>query len=421
MAGKSSPHIKKSFVTICGLLFSLAVATYFCSNNDKSSQGIDPEVKELLRSLGENFIIPVYEDFKTKAEGLKEKTKSYNDSVSASVINKADESDKLKQAQEAWKKAMKTWQKAEMMQLGPAGTSGKRIGGKNLRDEVYSWPTSNPCKVDTEIVENQFGSKNFFSDNRVNAYGLDAIEYLLFHTGTSSSCPDTATIITNNKWKSFSDKERTKRRAAYAASAAAEVARRAGELLGIWKTGETNFLEQFTNAGSGKSVYESQKAALNEILGAMFYLDLVVKDQKLARPLGLTSDCSSACPDSLESRYANYSKEEIIENLRSFQEFFQGGQGRQNGQKNSNDNKGFDDLLQSMGESNLVNDLTENIKAAIAKAEGINGSLKDLLNGNSSSVRSLHGDIKKITNQLKGDMVTVLKLQIPQDAAGDSD
>ena len=34
-------------------------------------------------------------------------------------------------------------------QLGPAA-SALTTGGEGLRDEVYSWPTVNPCRVDQE-------------------------------------------------------------------------------------------------------------------------------------------------------------------------------------------------------------------------------------------------------------------------------
>ena len=84
-------------------------------------------------------------------------------------------------------------------------------------------------------------------------------------------------------------------------------------------------------------------------------------------------------------------------------------------------NKGFNGYLKEIGESNLADNLAADIKTAIEKAEAINGSLKDSLNNDPAEVRSLYAELKKVTDRLKKEFTTVLKLEIPQEAAGDSD
>ena len=37
------------------------------------------------------------------------------------------------------------------MQLGPAGSSLSAVAGADIRDEIYSWPTINPCRIDAVL------------------------------------------------------------------------------------------------------------------------------------------------------------------------------------------------------------------------------------------------------------------------------
>ena len=59
-------------------------------------------------------------------------------------------------AQDAWRDANAVWQRLEVMQVGPAGTAGRRVGGEDLRDVIYSFPMSNPCRIDQELEAERY-------------------------------------------------------------------------------------------------------------------------------------------------------------------------------------------------------------------------------------------------------------------------
>ena len=139
------------------------------NNNNEPHPTEQVDLEAILTSLGENVILPVYKDFQTAAVALQT---SANDYAAAVASDSGDASAKLTALEAAWKVTMDAWQYAEMLQVGPAGSSSKIIAGDNIRDEIYSWPTVNSCRVDQELVEDVYSASSFFSDELVNVYGL---------------------------------------------------------------------------------------------------------------------------------------------------------------------------------------------------------------------------------------------------------
>ena len=86
------------------------------------------------------------------------------------------------------------------MQLGPAAPTGSGVGGAGKRDEIYSWPTVNPCRIDQELVEQGYLQGDFFTANLVNTYGLDALEYLLFYGGDANACAPQLPLNVDGTW-----------------------------------------------------------------------------------------------------------------------------------------------------------------------------------------------------------------------------
>jgi predicted lipoprotein len=177
---------------------------------------------------------------------------------------------------------MDAWQHAEMLQIGPAGSSSKIIAGDNIRDEIYSWPTVNSCRVDQELVEEVYSASSFFGDELVNVYGLDAIEYLVFEQSAENTCPSVVYLNTSGSWNALSDGDLKSGRASYSKALAANLVARANDLVSYWSADDGNFIEDLAKAGESGSVYETQLDALNDIFAAMFYLDTTIKDKKIS-------------------------------------------------------------------------------------------------------------------------------------------
>ena len=363
------------------------------------------EIKRaILGHVAEDVVLPTLTAFKEKADALAQATEAYANDVSP---------EKLVAAQQAWREAMTVWQRAEMMQLGPAGVMGEVLGGKDYRDEIYSWSTTNPCRVDQETLEEAYADAATLGTEPVNVRGLDAIEYLLFHPGDKNACKVNSGINKNGTWDAMKA-EIPSRQAHYAASAAALVQAGAATLLAAWKVGEGDFATTLKAAGEGSSLFGTAQEGLNAISDALFYLDKMTKDMKLAEPVGVSGCDAETCPEALESRWAHYSKESVLANLEGFALMIYGG-------SDPAEALGFDDLLDSIGAKVLADELRAKIQAALQAVGGFEGTFAEALAEDPSRLESVYGSLKAITDLLKTQFMSVLDLEIPQRAASDND
>ncbi|MFN3200911.1 MAG: imelysin family protein [Bradymonadia bacterium] len=370
-----------------------------------SAGGTDGLARQaMLADIGANVIVPTYTEFLEKAQALAEATEALEAAG-------GDDAAALEAAQLAFNDAMDVWQRAELFSVGPAGADGVRAGGLNLRDEIYSWPTTNPCRVDQELVDNEFAGEGFFEGALINVYGLDAIEYVLFRADTENACPAPVPINSEGGWAALGEAGVKARRAAYAAAASKWLVNRAQTLVDAWSPEGGNFIAAFSNPGTGDSPYADAQDALNELFAAMFYIDKQVKDAKLATPAGLSIDCmAESCPDRLESQWAMRASANIIHNIEGFELLLTGGDGL-----------GFDDLLTEAGAGDLLAQMKGATDGARTTFDGLGVDLMPLMADRIEDVRNAHNDIKALTDLLKSQFVTVLNLSVPQEGASDND
>ncbi len=363
----------------------------------------------LLASVGEQVMRPSTAAFASSVDGLVTATAAYAD---ARASNAADTDAKLQAARDAWGTAMATWQVLETLQLGPAGAAADVVGGSDLRDEIYSWPTVNTCRIDQELVAGEYAQDDFTANRLVNVYGLDAIEYLLFYDGEQNTCAPQIDINAEGSWDGLGADELAVRRANYAAAIADDLVAHANTLTAAWADGG-EFAVALASPGEG-SAYRTQTEALDELIRAMFYVDQQLKDVKLARPAGISECGGATCIDELESKWARYSKQHAVANLRGYRMMFLGGETPEAG-------KGFDDLLRELGEDALADQALADIDAAIAAVEAVPGTFAEALTGDDAALDDAHAKVKAVTDLLKGDLVTLLTLHVPSEAAGDAD
>lgn len=402
--------------TLQGALVAATIAVWACTTGTQDGgaggdgDGGSPLRHDLLRSVADNALAPSFAQFQAAAVELESATARYAEAMQAGE----DSSGVLSEAQDAWRNAMDAWQIVELMQLGPAGSSAVAIGGADLRDEIYSWPTVNTCRVDQELVLGEYGADDFVATRLVNVYGLDTIEYLLFQGGTENSCPPQLPINADGEWDAMGEGGVVTGRAQYAAHMAASVAATASSLAQDWAVESGTFNEGLANPGEGDSPYPSVDDAMDELMRAMFYLDLSVKDAKLAVPAGLLDCGSPACPEDLESTWAQVSREAVAANLEGFRRMYYGG-------IDAETSIGFDDVLIDMGEDNLAVEMDAAIEGAFNAMDGMEGSFRDALLADEAALDPVHAAVKRITDLLKGDFATVLMLEIPSEGAGDAD
>jgi uncharacterized protein len=369
----------------------------------------DVTVRDVLESIALRVIVPSTATFESVATELQATVDLYAAAVAADPAAAAPE---LATARVAWREAMGAWQRLEVMQIGPAAPSTSAIAGENLRDETYSWPTVDTCTVDRRLVGEDYAADDFFVSQLVVAYGLDALEYLLFVHDQNHTCPSQVQL--DGPWSGLGFDEIQRRRGAYALRVAQGIADRAEALATRWSPEGDDFAALLANPGPD-SPFDTETIALDDVFRAMFYVDKQTKDAKLGRPLGIQEGCASPpCANLFESPFGSMSAAAIAENLEALELLVVGG-------SDPGTSAGFDDLLINADHLALANELLGKIDVATAMARGLEQPLQQLVVTDPAQVQALYDAVKDVTDILKGPFVMTLMLTIPAEGAGDVD
>lgn len=366
----------------------------------------DEQRRALLKAVGEGVIVPVLEQFASDASALGEKTAGY-----ATARTSGPAVAELDAARTAFRSAFLTWQRAEMLQVGPAGASFEYTGGQDLRDSIYSWPLTSPCRVDTHLVQKAYEAAGFFDTALVTSVGLDELEYLLHSGSMSNRCDASAAINTSGQWATLSADELSQRRSNYAQGAAAHLSRQAARLLAAWR--EEGFLEKLSNAGRPESPFPTSQDAVDQLFRAFFVLDRI-KDDKLGTPAGLTAACQGGiCPRLAEALDSGLSREALVANLEAERAVMRGGF--------SEGGRGFDAYLAARGSGALGEEMIAALDEAIASVGSLDAPVDRAVVSELEDVRAVHAKIKAFTDLMKSRFAPALTLRVPQEGAGDSD
>ncbi|MEM8984004.1 MAG: imelysin family protein [Pseudomonadota bacterium] len=370
----------------------------------------DDARRAVLADIGENIILPALRDFDVDAQALQ---------VAVTTLAAAPTDTAARDgARSAWVQAMRSWQRNEVLQVGPAGRASNPdavAGGQDFREFIYSFPfTLDACALEAAAANGDVVN----STTPINITGLGALEHLLFTDTPPAACtaqPDATA------------------RAAHIVRLADRVALLAASLLSRWEPTEDNFLEQWSTAGLSTSVtYATPQDALNALSIALFYVEKQTKDRKVAQPTGLPATgltCSDpiACPEFLESRLSARSGDNLIINTQVFRDIFTGVNG----------GMGVNDLLIGINRQDLADELVMELDAALAQLNTIEAGIgfdaeveaitdrNECVNAFSSSSGlppcALLGFLKTAMDTFRGPIVGALNLAVPSSAAGDND
>ena len=393
-----------SWGTLAGLSLLAATHPSACSPEDAGDGSVaSAAVLEVLAEVGPRAVLPALDTFLAESALLVTATQAWSDALSADE----DGSIEKQAAQAQWMATMAAWQALEVMQLGPAASSLTAAGGEDLRDEIYSWPVVNPCRVDQETVLGEWDAPDFFSERLVNSYGLDALEQVLF-AGADNACPSQVDINEDGSWAALGTDGVQRQRAAFAVALSAHVLDQGTALRERWDPAGGDFSGTLAQ---GSTPYDDDIDALNAVFDALFYLETQTKDAKLATPLGLLDCDTETCPEAVELYTSGTSTAAILANLRGFRTLFSGADGY-----------GMDDLLAELGHGDLATDILAGLDAAEAAALALGDQpLSEAIAQQPQAVTDLYTATKAVSDLLKGDLATVLVMQIPDEAAGDND
>lgn len=365
--------------------------------------------REVLQDIGEEIILPALRDFHDKATAL--------NTAAAALADSPASTDAREAARSAWDAAMDSWQRNEVLQVGPAGRSTNPdmvAGGQDFRDRIYSWPlTLNTCGL--EAAADSAAAVD--GSTAINLTGLGALEHLLFTDAPPAECaaqPDAA------------------ERAAHVERLATWMAQVATSLRNRWEPDEGNFIAQWSTAGDGSAVYMTPQSALNAVSIALSYAEKNSKDRKIALPTGLPAtglSCSDpvACPEFLESRLSRRTGQNLIANYQAFRDVFTGVGG----------GFGMNDLLEGIGREDLATEIVAELDSLLAAIEAIENDggfdaaveaitdRTECMNAFASSSGlppcALLGVSKTAMDTFRGPIVSALSLAVPSAAAGDND
>ncbi len=405
----------------CGESTSSSAGSGFGQTEDNSSggntggennNGNDYDSAQLLANLTDNIIVPTYQSFKTAAQAQHDSVAAY---CAALNVDGQDVAALRLDAQQSWKGVAQLWQQAEVMQLGPLADNHNA-----LRNNIYSWPVVSSCGADQDVVYYEQGHINGNSyqiNQRTDTRrGIDVLEYLLFNNNLDHSCSSNSGPL--GDWNIRTDAERIKARCQYAEVVSQDLLANADILLERWQ-GNDGFAAKLKAAGQAGSEFDSQLKGVNAITDAMFYIDSVTKDGKLAKPMGLfdNSCANSACPEDVEAQLSAHSVENIIANLLALSKLYYGSSDG----LESSDGVGFDDFLKAVGDEQTAERIAAGLNAARLMAAELDKPLATLLVEEPAKVVALHQQLKTVTDEMKGNFINSLALELPQTSAGDND
>jgi predicted lipoprotein len=367
----------------------------------------------MLTSVLNNAVIPTVDDLAVKLTALDTEVTQY-----CASIDQAEEASQLSSAQSLWKQTMTVWQQLEVMQFGKIAEQ---------RDNFYSWPLNDECKVDVDVVLGQADDYDI-TNRTAPRRGLDALEYLLFDNDIINDklhvrCQTVgAGKITNVpgllEWDDLTLVEQKTQRCKQSNNITRHLITRA------------EMLKQSITTGVFDESINTYQDAADSISDALFYIDKNTKDVKANKALP-ASPSGSFNTGHLESQYAQVSLSNIQNNLLGAKLLM-----------TANDNLGFHDFLVAAGQEDLANVMVSNLDLAIAaSSEGeITEPLMSIIGTASleqreSCINAVAGDasllgkvcalgtpvVQAFTSDLKDQFVLTLNFTVPSNAEGDND
>jgi predicted lipoprotein len=217
----------------------------------------------LLSKLSEQVILPEHQAFVSQADALAESVQALVDDPNA---------DSLASAQGGWRAARRAYRTLDALHFGPGSTLhiSERIDVAPAEPEgIEALASGNGSIVDSTISRAGGHEKGFLG-----------LEYLLFADASASA----GTLP-----PALSDDQFGARRRALALAMAHEIQNSARQLDDAWEPGADGYVTQIETAGSGSTEYNSQRAAVDDMVGGVAYALEMIVGVRLATPLGRKS------------------------------------------------------------------------------------------------------------------------------------
>lgn len=384
------------------------------STDDESSTEFDRTA--LMTNIVDTIVIPNYRNTADTAHTFVKDSgvlATYCSAIGtdAEVVAKTD-------AKIGWRALMDEVQKTEMHIFGPA-----QINEESLHNRVHSYinGTTATCGIDQAVV--MANDDDYNVENRAfNQKGMGAIEYLLFNDNLNHSCA--SQVQATSGWNELSNSARKTQRCSLSLRLAEDIAVASTLIHDAWTSEAESFRSEFLDPTQLGDNFQLMTDAL-------FYIETFSKSQKLTIPLGIDDKCSSlTCSELIESPFSGASLRNLAINANEFLTIFNGGEGL--GFDDLIIDEGFADIAQRFqtqladvnermsGSPNSLVDQIEMIESAGADTDCINAFANPSVQS-SYSACSAAGLLKKVTDDLKIEFVTIVGVAIPGRVQSDND
>ncbi|WP_224483689.1 imelysin family protein [Robertkochia aurantiaca] len=363
------------------------IAVFFaaCSGSDDSGMGPggsadDFDRQAMLAHMADNIIIPVYADLDAKLDGLVAAKNAF--------VSQPDQTNLLA-LRTAWLEAYKTWQYAEMFNIGKAEEIDY-----NFQMNVY--PTS-VTDVENNIAA---GSYDLSHVNNNDAVGFPALDYLLYGVGETDT--DILAVYNGENGAAYLQ---------YLSDVSDRMKALTSEVLTDW---QSLYRDSFVK-NTGTSATGSVSKITNDYI---YYYEKGLRANKIGIPAGVFS--AEPLPDRVEAYYnGEVSRELAMTALDAVKDFFNGVSYNSNPSTN-----GFADYLNYLNELNAGEDLNALINAQFNTAgdaiSGLNPSFSQQIATDNTMMTQAYDELQKAVVLLKVDMVQAFNVSIDYvDADGD--
>lgn len=371
---------------------------------------------KMLVNIGLNVLSKNTQKFSLESSLLKMSISDYCDELDGGSNPTEFENDAKKQ----WEDAMLAFHTMDSAPVGPMSDNDK-----SLLVNIYAWPILNTCAVDTKVAQFSNGEPAVVP-NEINARGLAALEYLLFDSTFKTKCKKSNKIVLDWSNKTLEQKKVDRCKAALVL--AQDIEKQARRVEAAWDPDGANFTKTLIDG----SRFASLKSSINAVTDSLFSIEKI-KDDKLAKALGLHADCTSdtlRCPEMAEHQWSGLALRAIEAQLRGFKAVFYGS--------NVSKNKGFgfDDYLNSVAQTKAAENIERVIDEALVNVQALDkvGTLQSQIETMDAEqcrattyqdakvpVCHLFQQVREIVTDLKKEVLLTLSLTAPPAYQGDMD
>jgi uncharacterized iron-regulated protein len=366
---------KYRFITTAALLGASALLLSACGGGSGSSGGGDTayNAATLQEDTADNVVVAIYSDLDTEASTLQTEVSELVSGITDGDGQGTLET-KLQEARDAWIATRDPWEKSEAFLYGPVDTQG-------FDPRLDSWPL-NKTDLDSIISGSETIDDAFIDDQDNNVRGFHTVEYLLWSDGSGNE-QDGLTAVVDAL-------EASPRRQDYLEHVTKDIADTATALYDAWRSGSGDYAATLATAGEdGNTVYQSQRAAVQEIIQGMVTIANEVGTGKL-KPGDETK---------VESWYSYNSREDFMDDIRGIRAVY-------TGDYDSHDGPGVADYVKAVGSSKLHNEVISQIDDAITQIDNINQPFRDHFD--SSQTDAAIDAVVELRDTLENDLLALL-------------